>query len=103
MCSTSPSSQCPDRSTSGSIEQPLVFGGNDLPGVMLGSGVRRLVNQYRIVPGAGSDSHVAVSVAAQRAEPKDVGGSFLGALVDFVIIALVVYMIGRAFMPKYRS
>ena len=35
----------------GVIEQPLVFGGNDLPGVMLGSGVRRLVNQYRIAPG----------------------------------------------------
>jgi sarcosine oxidase subunit alpha len=35
----------------GVIEQPLVFAGNDLPGVMLGSGARRLVNQFRIVPG----------------------------------------------------
>ncbi|HYX85793.1 MAG TPA: 2Fe-2S iron-sulfur cluster-binding protein [Gaiellales bacterium] len=35
----------------GVIEQPLVFGKNDLPGVMLGSAARRLVNQYRIVPG----------------------------------------------------
>jgi sarcosine oxidase, subunit alpha len=35
----------------GVIEQPLVFGRNDLPGIMLGSGARRLVNQFRIVPG----------------------------------------------------
>ena len=35
----------------GVIEQPLVFGRNDLPGVMLGSAARRLVNQFRIVPG----------------------------------------------------
>ncbi len=35
----------------GVIEQPLVFAGNDLPGVMLGSAARRLVNQFRIVPG----------------------------------------------------
>ena len=32
----------------GSIEQPLVFGNNDLPGVMLGGAARRLVNQFRI-------------------------------------------------------
>ena len=35
----------------GSIEQPLVFGNNDLPGVMLGGAARRLVNQFRIAPG----------------------------------------------------
>jgi sarcosine oxidase subunit alpha len=34
----------------GSIEQPLVFGNNDLPGVMLGTGARRLVNQFRLMP-----------------------------------------------------
>ena len=34
----------------GSIEQPLVFGNNDLPGIMLASGARRLVNQFRLMP-----------------------------------------------------
>src|SRR6478672_10667033 len=34
----------------GSTEQPLVFGNNDLPGVMLSSGARRLVNQFRLMP-----------------------------------------------------
>src|SRR5205085_8853163 len=35
----------------GAIEQPLVFGNNDLPGVMLGTAARRLVNQFRLMPG----------------------------------------------------
>jgi sarcosine oxidase, subunit alpha len=35
----------------GTIEQPLVFEGNDLPGVMLGGAVRRLIHQFRISPG----------------------------------------------------
>ena len=35
----------------GSIEQPLVFGNNDLPGIMLGGAARRLANQFRIAPG----------------------------------------------------
>jgi sarcosine oxidase, subunit alpha len=35
----------------GSIEQPLVFAGNDLPGVMLSGGVQRLVSLYAVAPG----------------------------------------------------
>jgi sarcosine oxidase subunit alpha len=35
----------------GLIERPYVFEGNDLPGVMLGSAVRRLVNLYAVRPG----------------------------------------------------
>jgi sarcosine oxidase subunit alpha len=36
---------------SGTIEQPLVFAGNDLPGVMLPSAVRRLIALYGVRPG----------------------------------------------------
>ncbi len=36
---------------SGAIEQPLVFDNNDLPGIMLGSGVQRLVNIFAVKPG----------------------------------------------------
>ncbi|HEX7298191.1 MAG TPA: 2Fe-2S iron-sulfur cluster-binding protein [Solirubrobacteraceae bacterium] len=36
----------------GVIEQPLVFAGNDLPGVMLSDGARRLVALYGVRPGA---------------------------------------------------
>ncbi|MBV9817080.1 MAG: (2Fe-2S)-binding protein [Solirubrobacterales bacterium] len=35
----------------GTIEQPLVFAGNDLPGVMLASGARRLAALYAVSPG----------------------------------------------------
>ena len=73
----------------GTIEQPLVFAGNDLPGVMLGSAARRLVNQFRIAPGeqaavvcsddAGIDAAldlanagmVVVAVADTRAGARD--------------------------------
>jgi sarcosine oxidase subunit alpha len=36
----------------GAIEQPLVFAGNDLPGVMLSGGALRLANLYGVRPGA---------------------------------------------------
>ncbi len=36
----------------GALEMPLVFDNNDLPGVMLGSASRRLVNLYGVKPGA---------------------------------------------------
>jgi sarcosine oxidase, subunit alpha len=35
----------------GAIEQPLVFAGNDLPGVMLASGAQRLASLYAVRPG----------------------------------------------------
>ena len=35
----------------GTVEQPLIFAGNDLPGVMLSGGARRLVSLYALRPG----------------------------------------------------
>ena len=35
----------------GAIERPLVFGGNDRPGVMLASAVRTYVNRFAVAPG----------------------------------------------------
>ncbi|MBI2238297.1 MAG: (2Fe-2S)-binding protein, partial [Actinobacteria bacterium] len=35
----------------GALEQPAVFPNNDLPGVMLGTAVDRLLNLYRVLPG----------------------------------------------------
>ncbi len=35
----------------GAVETPLLFGNNDLPGVMLGSGVQRLLHLYGVVIG----------------------------------------------------
>jgi sarcosine oxidase, subunit alpha len=36
----------------GAIEQPLVFAGNDLPGVMLSGGALRLLERYAVRPGS---------------------------------------------------
>jgi len=36
---------------SGAIERPIVFGGNDRPGVMMASAVRTYLNRYGVVPG----------------------------------------------------
>jgi sarcosine oxidase subunit alpha len=36
---------------SGAIERPLVFGGNDRPGIMMASAVRTFVNRFAVVPG----------------------------------------------------
>ncbi len=38
----------------GAYEQPLVFSGNDLPGVMFGGAVLRLLRLYGVVPGQGA-------------------------------------------------
>jgi sarcosine oxidase subunit alpha len=35
----------------GGLEQPLLFGNSDLPGVMLSGAVERLVNLFRVMPG----------------------------------------------------
>jgi sarcosine oxidase subunit alpha len=35
----------------GAIERPLLFSGNDLPGVMLSSAVRSYLNRYAVLPG----------------------------------------------------
>jgi sarcosine oxidase, subunit alpha len=54
----------------GSIDQPLVFPGNDLIGVMLPSGVRRLVNDWAVSPGTRA---VVVGDEAIAADLKRAG------------------------------
>ncbi len=57
----------------GAIEQPLVFAGNDLPGVMLSSGARRLAALYGVKPGSRavvattSDRGIWAALALQEA------------------------------------
>ncbi|MGE3289297.1 MAG: 2Fe-2S iron-sulfur cluster-binding protein [Pseudonocardia sp.] len=58
----------------GLIERPFVFGGNDLPGVMLSTAVRRLVNLHAVRPGSRA---VVISANASgdacAADLRDVG------------------------------
>ena len=60
----------------GSVEQPAVFGNNDIPGVMTGSAVQRLLRLYGVRPGTR-----AVIVSANR-EGQDISMDLAEAGVD---------------------
>jgi len=76
----------------GLIERPYVFAGNDLPGVMLSTAVRRLINLYAVKPGqravvltANRDGDAAVAdlrragVEVARVEDARLGGDITAA------------------------
>jgi sarcosine oxidase subunit alpha len=76
----------------GLIERPYVFAGNDLPGVMLSTAVRRLINLYAVKPGeravvltanAAGDAAVAdlkrAGVEVARVEDARLGGDIAAA------------------------
>ena len=50
----------------GTIQQPLVFAGNDLPGVMLAGGARRLAALYAVAPGEPRGARDDVATAGSR-------------------------------------
>ncbi|HEY7361093.1 MAG TPA: 2Fe-2S iron-sulfur cluster-binding protein [Streptosporangiaceae bacterium] len=76
----------------GLIERPYVFAGNDLPGVMLSTAVRRLINLYAVRPGqravvltANPEGDAAVAdlkragVEVARVEDARLGGDIVAA------------------------
>ncbi len=76
----------------GLIERPYVFAGNDLPGVMLSTAVRRLINLYAVKPGqravvltANPDGDAAIAdlrragVEVVRVEDARLGGDVVAA------------------------
>ena len=78
---------------SGIIERPLVFGNNDLPGVMLGRAVQRLIHLHGVRPGSravvvgGSarSVRVAADLAACRASkspPTRIGATQIADTAD---------------------
>jgi sarcosine oxidase subunit alpha len=56
----------------GAVEQPLVFAGNDLPGVMLTGGARRLLALYALAPGTRA-VFATTSDRPLREPPSDCG------------------------------
>ena len=50
----------------GAIERPIVFGGNDRPGVMLASAVRTYVNRFGVAPGGASRCSPTTTTAGAR-------------------------------------
>jgi len=64
----------------GAIERPMVFGGNDKPGVMLAGAVRTYLNRYAVLP--ARDVVVAVSNDSGYAVVRDLAKA--GAMVTLV-------------------
>lgn len=67
---------------SGIVEQPLVFPGNDLIGVMLPDAVRRLVNQWSIKPGDRAAVITADDRGLAAAEDLRAAGVVVPLVVD---------------------
>ena len=67
----------------GRIEQPLVFAGNDLPGVMLADGARRLLHQFRLAPGRRAVVAAADDEARSVADDLAAAGVEVVATLDF--------------------
>lgn len=66
----------------GVVEQPLLFANNDLPGVMLGSGVQRLLHLYGVVPGDRAVIVTANDEGWQVAHDLLRAGATVAAVVD---------------------
>jgi sarcosine oxidase subunit alpha len=67
----------------GIVEQPLVFPGNDLIGVMLPEGARRLVNYWSIKPGTRAVVFTADDRGLAAAADLEGAGVELAEVVDF--------------------
>ena len=67
---------------SGATERPIVFGGNDLPGVMLAGAVRAYLNRYGVVPGQKAVVFGNNDSAATTVTELDRAGVEVVALVD---------------------
>jgi sarcosine oxidase subunit alpha len=66
----------------GAYELPLVFDNNDLPGVMLGSGVQRLIKQFGVLPGQRAVVVTANDDGWALAADLHAAGIQIGAIVD---------------------
>jgi heterotetrameric sarcosine oxidase alpha subunit len=66
----------------GALERPPVFGGNDLPGVMLAGAVRAYVNRYAVAPGSRAVVFTTNDDAYRTALDLAAAGVAVAAVVD---------------------
>jgi sarcosine oxidase subunit alpha len=66
----------------GTVEQPLVFPGNDLVGIMLPDGVRRLVRDFSLKPGERAVVIAADDRGLEAAEHLQAAGVELARVID---------------------
>jgi sarcosine oxidase, subunit alpha len=66
----------------GAIERPLVFPGNDRPGIMLAGAVRTYVNRYGVTPGARAFVITACDEAYRAALDLHSAGVYIALIAD---------------------
>ncbi|HSI81068.1 MAG TPA: glycine cleavage T C-terminal barrel domain-containing protein, partial [Solirubrobacterales bacterium] len=66
----------------GTVEQPLVFAGNDLPGVMLSGGALRLATLYSVAPGTRGVVATVDDRGLEAALALEAAGVEIAAVVD---------------------
>ena len=79
----------------GTIEQPLVFPGNDLPGVMLSRGARRLLAMYALAPGRQAVVATTSEEGLEAAHALSEAGVEIAAIADLRQGTTVVQAGGR--------
>jgi sarcosine oxidase, subunit alpha len=84
----------------GTIEQPLVFPGNDLPGVMLSSGALRLLRLYGLPPGRRAVVASASERGLEAAAALRAAGVEVAAVADLRTGARVIRASGRRHLQK---
>jgi methylglutamate dehydrogenase subunit C len=67
---------------SGAIERPIVFGGNDRPGVMLAGAVRTYINRFGVAPGSKAIVFANNDYAATTVTALDRAGVEVVAIID---------------------
>ncbi len=66
----------------GSLERPIAFGNNDLPGVMLAGAARTYLNRYGVAPGKRAVVYASTSDAARTVLDLSAAGVEIAAVVD---------------------
>ena len=66
----------------GAEERPLVFGGNDIPGVMVAGAMRRYLNAYAVAPGKRAAIFTTNDSGYKLAADLEVAGVEVAALID---------------------
>jgi sarcosine oxidase, subunit alpha len=66
----------------GAIERPLVFPGNDRPGIMLAGAARTWLNRYGVLPGTRAVVVTACDSAYQAALELHAAGVFIACIAD---------------------
>lgn len=66
----------------GAIERPIVFGGNDRPGVMMASAIQTYVNRFAVAPGRRVAIYATSDSGHQVAADLDAAGVEVVAIID---------------------